>query len=92
MNFKTEGEEFREHPMGYTPPKHYTQKELDDCAIADLLNDARCSREQAKNGPFFPEKGITADALISWAETYEKAAKIYVKGGAHKAILAGGIL
>lgn len=73
----------------YTPPVKYTPEELDNFALADLLNDARCSEEQAASGPFFPQKGITPESLLAYAaECRTKAAK-YRNGGAHKAVLAG---
>ena len=37
----------------------------------DLLNDAKCSREQSENGPYFPERGITKESLIKYAEECE---------------------
>lgn len=65
----------------------YTEKELDNAAIDDLLNDARTAKLQAKEGPFYPEKGITPKSLRSYAAKCLLQAKKYRKGGAHKAVL-----
>lgn len=67
---------------------HYTPEELDNAAIADLLNDARCAREQAANGPYYPERNITQESLLAYAVKCEGMAERYRDGGAHKAVLA----
>ena len=36
--------------------------------IADLKSDIRQAEEQAKNGPFYPEKGITRESCLAYAE------------------------
>ncbi len=52
-----------------------TEKELVDFIKADLLNDAKCAEEQARSGPFFPEKGIDSKSLRKYArECRDKAA------------------
>lgn len=73
------------------PRHHYTPEELNRHALADMLNDARQAEEQAANGPYFPEKGITAGSLKAYAERCRKSAKRHANGGAHAACLAGEI-
>lgn len=51
----------------YTPPVHYSPAELEAARIADELNDAECAERQAAEGPFFPERGITAESLRAYA-------------------------
>lgn len=46
----------------------YTQQELNDAARADLLADIRSAEEQAGAGPYYPEKGITRESLLAYAE------------------------
>ena len=75
--------------MAYQAKHEYTADELDNAAIADLLNDARCSEEQAANGPFYPERGITAQSLIAYAQECRAKAARYATGGAHAAVLGG---
>lgn len=75
--------------MGYTPKAHYTREELDNAALWDLLNDAKNAEEQAADGPYYPEKGITKESLIAYAGKCREAAEKYKQGGAHKAILTG---
>jgi hypothetical protein len=48
-------------------PHHYSPEELAAAWKADLLNDAKCSEEQAANGPYYPEKGITKETLLKYA-------------------------
>ena len=45
----------------------YTVDEQVDFIAADLLVDIEHAEPQALNGPFFPEKGITADSLRAYA-------------------------
>jgi hypothetical protein len=66
----------------------YTTAELDTAAIADLLNDARCSELQAIEGPFYPDRDITAETLMSYASQCRAKAAKYANGGAHSAVLA----
>lgn len=47
--------------------KRYTPEELAEGWKADLLNDATCAEEQAQNGPFYPERGITKETLLAYA-------------------------
>jgi hypothetical protein len=63
--------------------------DLDHAALADLRSDAKGAREQALNGPFYPEKGITAESLLAYAERCEKMIEAYSDGGAHNAALRG---
>lgn len=70
----------------------YTPEELDSFAIADLENDARCAEEQSQNGPFYPERGITAESLAAYAEKCRAGAarlRNATRGDAHKAVLQG---
>ena len=53
---------------------NYTPEQLSEAWKLDLLNDARCSREQAESGPFYPEKGITRENLLKWADDNERQA------------------
>lgn len=76
----------------YIPPHHYTSEELDDAAISDLLNDARCSEEQAITGPFWPDRNITTKSLLAYAASCRDMAEQYRNGGAHKAVLKPGWL
>lgn len=75
--------------MSYTPRQHYSPEELDKAALRDLLSDAAQSREQAANGPFWPERGITRESLLAYAERCEARAAKYASGGAHHAVLTG---
>lgn len=51
----------------YTKPVKYTEAELAEAWQLDLLNDARCAEEQANEGPFYPDRGITAESLRAYA-------------------------
>lgn len=51
----------------YQKPHKYTPEELAVAWKADLLNDAKASEEQAANGPYYPEKGITKENLLNYA-------------------------
>lgn len=53
---------------------YYTPEQLADAWKSDLLNDARCATEQAFEGPFYPERGITRESLLACAaECLQKA-------------------
>ena len=52
----------------YTPPKHYTDEELTQSYKDDLLCDIEHTGRQALNGPFYPEKGITAESLLAYVQ------------------------
>jgi hypothetical protein len=69
----------------------YTPEELDNAAISDLLRDAEQAAMQAENGPYFPEKDITAESLIAYSEKCLAAVSKYRNGEAHKAVLMGRI-
>lgn len=73
----------------YTPRAHYTPEELDNFAIRDLLSDAECSEEQAANGPFWPERGITRESLLAYAAKCRATIEQCKDGGAHNAVLKG---
>ena len=75
--------------MTYTPAMKYTPAELDQWAIRDLISDAEQSEQQADTGPFYPERGITADMLRTYAAKCRAKIVLYRDGGAHKAVLAG---
>lgn len=70
--------------MAYTAKQHYTAEELDDAALRDLLNDARCAEEQAETGPFYPN--ATREGLLAYAAKCRSQAAKYANGGAHKAV------
>jgi hypothetical protein len=61
---------------------------LDNAAVADLLADARAAEEQATTGPFYPERGITAESLRAYAAKCRAEAERHAGGGAHAAVLA----
>ena len=63
-------------------------EELDNEALRDLENDARCAEEQATEGPFFPDRGITSESLLAYAAKCRKQIAQYGNGGAHKAVLS----
>ena len=52
----------------------HTPGQLAEAWRADLLSDARCNREQAKVGPYYPDQGITRENLLAWAEENEREA------------------
>jgi len=54
---------------------HYTGQELKDAAIADLINDAVQAEDQAENGPFYPERGITKESLLAYAKKCRQEAE-----------------
>jgi hypothetical protein len=67
----------------------YTQTDLDSHAIADLIADANAAERQANEGPFYPDRGITRENLISYAKECRQSAAKYSQGGAHEAVLKG---
>ena len=71
----------------YTPKHKYTPEELDNAALCDLLRDAECAEEQADNGPYFPDRGITRESLLAYAAKCRHHIAQYASGGAHKAVL-----
>lgn len=62
--------------MSYQRPKYYTPEELAAAWQADLLNDAKCSEEQAVNGPYYPEKGLTRETLLEYAAKCRRDAEL----------------
>ena len=63
--------------MPYTPRANYTQEELDSAALRDLLSDATASEEQAAIGPYYPDRGVTAESLLAYAaDCRKRAAKL----------------
>lgn len=60
--------------MLYKRPHHYTPEELSAAWKADLLNDAERFKNQAENGPYYPEKGITKESLLDYAAYCRKQA------------------
>ncbi len=52
-----------------------TAEYLLQAEIDDLLIDADYAERQAKNGPFYPERGITRDTLIMYAAKCLKEAE-----------------
>lgn len=67
----------------------YTKKQLDAHAISDLLADAESSEKQAKEGPFYPEKGITKESLLKYAKECRDNAEKYKNGGLHNSLMKG---
>jgi len=58
----------------YQKPHKYTRKELESLLVDDLMRDADSAERQAVTGPFYPEKGITKESLMDYAnECREKA-------------------
>ena len=45
----------------------YTEQELADFKRADLIADAEFAERQAAEGPFYPDRGITAESLLAYA-------------------------
>lgn len=54
-------------PSPYTKPVHYTAEELAAAERADLLADAEYAEQQAVEGPYYPERGITRESLLAYA-------------------------
>jgi hypothetical protein len=65
----------------------YTAKQLDECALADLAADAAHTEAQAISGPFYPERGITAESLHAYAAQCRVKIAAYASGGAHEGAL-----
>lgn len=61
---------------------------LDAAALQDLENDTRCAEEQANEGPFYPDRGITRETLLAYAAKCRQQVTQYANGGAHKAVLS----
>ena len=53
---------------------HYTDEQLADFWRKDLLVDADCARRQAASGPFYPDKGISRQSLLDYAQECEQRA------------------
>lgn len=53
--------------MSYAKATKYTNEELESARKADLIADAEFAERQAEEGPFYPERGITRDSLLSYA-------------------------
>lgn len=62
--------------MSYKKPHYYTPEELAECWRLDLLNDVKCSEEQAANGPYYPEKGINKESLLEYAAKCRREAEL----------------
>ena len=60
-----------------------------DCARRDLENDAECSERQARDGPYYPDRNITAETLTAYAQDCRAKLAQYAAGGLHNAILKG---
>lgn len=68
--------------------KHkYSQTELEQCAVLDLQNDAARADQQSIAGPFYPERGITAEALQRYATQCRDMLQRYRGGGLHTALV-----
>lgn len=46
----------------------YMSKEMADAMLDDLRSDIDFAVRQAKDGPYYPEKGITRESLLEYAE------------------------
>jgi len=69
---------------------NYTAEELHHHALTDLLNDANQSAKQALAGPYYPDRGITAQSLLAYAKKCRQTAAHYAAhGNAHLAVLNG---
>jgi len=64
----------------------YTEQELDNAAIADQLADAEFAEKQAADGPYYPERGITRESLLTYAAQCRAFVQSH-KTGAHAAVL-----
>ena len=73
----------------FTTPVHYTREELDSFALQDLRSDAEQSERQAVDGPFYPDRGITAESLRAYAAKCRAQMERYSASGAHNAVLKG---
>lgn len=71
------------------PKMHYTPAEFDAFALDDLMRDMQHVINQAANGPYFPEIGITQESLRQYAEECRVRIERYSNGGAHAAVLRG---
>jgi hypothetical protein len=67
----------------------YTESQLDQHALADLLADANAAKRQVSEGIFYPERGITRESLLAYARQCRESAARFANGGAHEAVLAG---
>jgi hypothetical protein len=65
----------------------YTLQELDCHAMADILNDATQAENQAKEGPYYPEKNITKETLLNYSKECRATYSKYAQGGLHDALL-----
>lgn len=66
----------------------YTAEELDNAAVRDLISDAEGAEHQAQHGPFYPDRGITAESLSAYARKCRDKIAAFQNGGAHAAALA----
>lgn len=60
----------------YMKRHHYTDSQLAAAWQRDLLNDAKCAREQAESGPFYPDRDITRQSLLAYAAKCEQEAML----------------
>jgi hypothetical protein len=67
----------------------YTAAELDAFALDDLRRDAESCERQAVDGPFYPDRDITAESLLRYAASCRETMARHAKGGAHAAVHAG---
>jgi len=65
------------------------QRILDEPALADLQRDVDQSEHQAALGPYYPERGVTAESLRAYAAKCRGAIEKYRAGGAHEAVVRG---
>ena len=51
----------------YKPKVHYTAHELWITELEDIREDALFAEHQSQNGPYYPDRGITAKSLSQYA-------------------------
>ena len=69
-------------PTPWAPKHKYSEAELNNLHIRDLLNDTKHAYEQAETGPYYPERNITKASLMAYATQCEAEALALAKGDA----------
>ena len=77
--------------MSLPPRQHYTADQLFDMARDDQQRDAIHAEGQACNGPFYPDRGITAESLLAYAAEC-RAAVAAMDEGAKRRYIAQSVL
>ena len=65
----------------------YTAEQLDGHALQDLLSDEEQAERQANEGPFYPDRNITAESLRAYAALCRAKIDRFANGGAHKGVM-----